>query len=133
MAIIYFFNPLSCYCSHSFASVALSQAHHSMFSRYIPHVSINDIYHETHTFAVYTSLSIIHVAHKLITRLIHCRFVNLFDSLMVPFRAHATRYSSILTSLPCSFIRITWRVSSGIFYLNSTQDDRFALSVRAKI
>lgn len=85
------------------------------------HVSINDIYHEIHTFGVYTSLSIIHVAHKLITWLIHCRFVNLFDSSTVSFRARATRYSSLLTNLPCSFIRITWRVSSGIFYLNSAR------------
>lgn len=56
--------------------------------RRIPRVSINDTSRKRAHLLLVRPLSIIHVARKLITRPIHCGFVNLFDGWIVPGACH---------------------------------------------
>jgi len=74
------------------------------------------IYRDTRTHSSPIHIpSIIHVARKLITRLIHCGYVNLSDSWTVRYSARADTLSLSLSlhlgllsaSLPRNFIRIT--------------------------
>lgn len=80
--------------------------------RRIPRVSINDTSRKRAHLLPVRPLSIIHVVRKLITRPIHCGFVNLFDGWIVPGACHPIPLCSPAANLPRSFVRILGNILS---------------------